>query len=382
MGWMGFRRSLSARMDVTMGRMIKRGILTGIATGAVLIVSGCISIDGKPRPRLAGYPTSTIGSRFIDADNVGKHSYGFGFSENAGMAYTCRGGHIDMDHLRIAADYTKYLSEKTYPRLLKGDKEFTFNLNVDPSKYFVEFEYPDNWKDLPKEDREKISKEVSIELGEYLTFTMVNWHEILTWYGFRSVGFFPEFPSAFSWEDVYSNLLGTRLAAQALKDTTRGYDETMTILIKNELENLGVQSASTSRYASEKMRGKWFTGIVLPDIRERNMDIGLDDGFVTPTLVPDVCPDVKPQSYPAPALKNFYKYGFRMRLEVEPRIWEQRGIFKAVYPTGDGTRIKLPEHFPLIINNMREEALKLGYHVLPLTPPSSLSADSSVHTLP
>ena len=236
------RSSYLVRRDVTMGRIIKRGILGGIAAGAVLAVGGCFSINGEPRPRLAGYPTSTIGSRFIDANNVGKHSYGLGFSENAGMAYTCRGGHIDMDHLRIAADYTKYLSKKTYPCLLKGDKKFTFNLNVDPSKYFVEFEYPDNWKNLPKEDREKISKEVSIELGEYLTFTMVNWHEILTWYGFRSVGFFPEFPSAFSWEDVYSNLLGTRLAAQALKDTSKGYDETMTILIKNELENLGVQS--------------------------------------------------------------------------------------------------------------------------------------------
>jgi hypothetical protein len=362
---MGFRKSLSARLGVTMGRMIKRGILAGIAAAIVFVVSGCISLGGEPRPRLAGYPASTIGSRFIDADNLGKHSYGLGFSESAGMAYTCKGGHIDMDHLRIAADYTKYLSEKTYARLLKSDKTFTFNLNVDPSKYFVELEYPDNWKDLPKEGREKISKEVSIELGEYLTFTMVNWHEILTWYGFRSVGFFPEFPSAFSWEDVYSNLLGTRLAAQALKETSKGYDETMTILIKNELENLGVQSASTSRHASEKMRGKWFTGIVLPDIKERNMDIGLDDGFVTPTLVPGICPDAQPQSYPAPALENFYKYGFRMRLEVEPRIWEQHKIFKVVYPKGDGTRIKLPEHLPIIIENMKEEAQKLAYHTLP-----------------
>jgi hypothetical protein len=346
-------------------RITKQTILGGLAIGFVLAVGGCFSIGGEPRPRLAGYPASTVGSRFLDANGLGRHSYGLSFPENAGMAYTCRGGHIDIDHLRIAADYTKYLSEKTYPRLLKGDKKFTFALNVDPSKYFVKLDYPDNWEYLPKEDREKISKEVSIEIGEYLTFTMVNWHEILTWYGFRSVGFFPEFPSAFSWEDVYSNLLGTRLAAQAIKDTSRRYDEAMTILIKNELETLGVQSAATSRNASEKMRGKWFSGIALPDIKERNMDIGLDDGFVTPTLVPDVCPDAKPQSYPAPTLDSFHKYGFSITLEVEPRIWEQHGILKAVYPKGDGTRIKLPEHFPLIIDNMREKAQKLGHHILP-----------------
>jgi len=352
-------------MVVRLERIIKSAILAGIAAAAVLAVSGCVSINGEPRPRLGGYPASTIGSRFIDTNSLGKHSYGFGFAENAGMVYTCRGGHIDMDHIRIAADYTKYLSERTYSRLLKGDKEFTFKLNVDPSKYFTELEYPDNWKTLSKKEREKISKEVSIDLGEYLTFTMVNWHEVLTWYGFKSVGFFPEFPSAFSWEDSYSNLLGTRLAAQALKDKEKGFDETMTVLIKTELENLGVQSAGTSRHASEKMRGKWFSGIALPEITERNMDIGLDDGFVTPTLVPGICPDAKPQSYPAPALDNFHKYGFRMKLEVEPRIWERQRILKIVYPKGDGTRIKLPKHLSIILNNMKEEALRMGYNVMP-----------------
>jgi hypothetical protein len=346
-------------------RITKQAVSGGLAVGIALAVGGCFSIGGEPRPRLAGYPAATFGSRFIDANSLGRHSYGFSFPENAGIAYTCRGGHIDIDHLRIAADYTKYLSEKIYPRLLKGDKKFTFALNVDPSKYFVELEYPANWKDMPKKDREKISKEVSIELGEYLAFTMVNWHEILTWYGFRSVGFFPEFPSAFSWEDVYSNLLGARLAAQALKDTSKGYDEAMTILIKDELETLGVQSAGASRHASEKMRGKWFSGIALPDIKERNMDIGLDDGFVTPTLVPDVCPNATPQSYPAPTLDNFYTCGFSIKLEVETRTWEKQRILQIVYPQGNGYRIKLPEHLPLIFDAMKKDAQKLGYNVLP-----------------
>jgi hypothetical protein len=194
---------------------------------------------------------------------------------------------------------------------------------------------------------------------------MVEWHEILTWYGFHTVGFLPEFPSAFSWEDSYSNLIGTRLGTQALRDTSKGYNEAMTILIKQELENLGVQSAKTSRDASEKMRGKWFTGSIVPDITERNMDMGLEDGYVTPTLVPGICPDAKPQSYPAPKLDTFHKYGFKMKLEVEPHIWEGRRIFKAAYPQGDGTRIKLPQDLPAILNDMQQEARKLGYHYLP-----------------
>ena len=54
-------------------------------------------------------------------------------------------------------------------------------------------------------------------------------HEILTWHGFRCVGFLPEFLSAFSWEDSFSNLLGTVVASKALRDTEHPYDEAMTI---------------------------------------------------------------------------------------------------------------------------------------------------------
>jgi len=352
-------------MSVALVQAIKSLVVVSVATAIAMVMTGCISINDGPRTRVGAYPASIIGTRFLDANGLGKHSYGYSFSENGGIAYTCRGGHIDIDHVRIAADYTKYLFKKAYSHLRRGDKEFKFGLNVDPSMYFVDLEYPDDWQNLPKEEKEKISKEVSIELGQYLTFTMVSWHEILTWYGFHTVGFLPEFPSAFSWEDSYSNLLGTRLGVQALRDTSKKYDEMMTILIKQELENLGVQSASTSRNASEKMRGNWFSGIILPNIKERNMDIGLKNGYVTPTLVPDICPDAKPQSYPAPALDNFYKYGFKMKLEVEPCIWEQKKILKVVYPQGNGTRIKLPEHLPVILDDMKKEAEKLGYNEMP-----------------
>ena len=56
-------------------------------------------------------------------------------------------------------------------------------------------------------------------MGPYMAYTMVTWHEILTWFGYKSVGIVPEYHSSFSWEDTYSNLLGTVLAARALRDT-------------------------------------------------------------------------------------------------------------------------------------------------------------------
>jgi hypothetical protein len=359
---MGGRKVVMSKMVIQIITPLAAAAATTVIT---LAMTGCISINKGPRTRLGAYPANVIGTRFADANTLGKHSYRYSLSEGGGIAYTCRGGHVDLDHLRIAADYTKYLSQKSYSHLLKGDKDFTFGLNVDPSKFFVELRYPADWGDLPKEEKEKIAKEASIEFGAYLTYTMVSWHEILTWYGFHTVGFLPEFPSAFSWEDNYSNLLGTRLGVQALQDTSKKYDEAMTILIKQELEKLGIQSAKTAKDASEKMRGKWFSGIFVPDITERNMDIGLDDGYVTPTLVPGICPGVNPQSYPIPALDSFYKHGFSITLEVEPHTWEQHRIFKVVYPQGNGTRIRLPEDLPAILDDMKQEARKLGYNAMP-----------------
>jgi len=50
-----------------------------------------MSFSGEPSQDWPAIRTSTVGSRFIDANSAGKHAYGgFGFSENAGMAYTCR----------------------------------------------------------------------------------------------------------------------------------------------------------------------------------------------------------------------------------------------------------------------------------------------------
>src|SRR4030042_1438284 len=78
----------------------------------------------------------------------------------------------------------------------------------------------------------------------------------------------------------------TKNAAQAGLDEEHSYNEAVTIAMKKELEDLQVQSRQTAWNAAEKMRGIWFDGLVLVDMKERNLDIGLDDGFVTPVLVP------------------------------------------------------------------------------------------------
>lgn len=343
-------------------------VLVGIAAGATVAVGGC-SFNGEPRIRTGSYATATLGTNFLDPNDLGTHSYQTPFNdEKDGIVYTCRGGHIDIAHVRIAADNVRYLYYLIRKNLMAADSEFTFKASDEPSRYYVHLKYPDKWKSLRQSDKKAIADEVSLELSQYFSYTMTTWHEVLTWFGYKSTGIFPEFPSAFSWEDNYSNLVGTRLGAQALADEEHEYDEAITIIIKKELENLGVQSSDTAEYAAEKMKGKWWNGtpfVVYVEMKERNMDLGYVDGFVTPTLVPDICAGATPQSYPVPRLTSLERLGFSMTIEVEPREFEKRDILKIVYPDGGSDRIELATKLPIIIEYIKQKAIKMGYTVMP-----------------
>jgi hypothetical protein len=254
---------------------------------------------------------------------------------------------------------------------MAGVSEFTFKASEEPSRYYVHLNYPDNWQTLRPSDKKTIADEVSLELSQYFSYTMTTWHEVLTWFGYKSTGIFPEFPSAFSWEDNYSNLVGARLGAQAVADPEREYDEAMTMVLRQELEYLGVRSGEVAWYAAEKMKGKWWEGtpfVVYVEMKQRNMDIGLKDGFVTPTLVPDICEGATPQSYPVPGLRTTTRLGFSLTLEVEPREFEKGDILKIIYPDGGGSRIELTAQLPTIIESIKQQAVKMGYTVMPPKP--------------
>lgn len=343
-------------MDVR--KTIKLAGMAGVVTGLIFI-NGC-SVGNEPRIRLGSYATATPGTNFLDINSLGRHSYGNFLFENNGIVYTCRGGHIDIAHVRINADNVRYLYYKVRKNLINGNRDFTFKLNVEPSTYFVRIYYPHGWSSKTRKEREAISEELAMELSQYFTFTMTTWHEVLTWFGYKCMAFLPEQPSAFSWEDVYSNLVGIRIGAQALQDQEHDYDKAVTIALRSELENLGIQSSRTARKASEKMRGIWYDGIFLVDMKERNLDIGLDDGFVTPMLVPGVCEGTEALSYPVPTLEQFDKYGFKMRLEVEPREFEKGKVLKIVYPNGGYKRIQPAKHLGVIVGYIKNVIEKRG----------------------
>ncbi|MFI4910588.1 MAG: DUF4056 domain-containing protein [Sedimentisphaeraceae bacterium JB056] len=332
-----------------------------------VIFCGC-SINGEPRPRLGSYATNTIGTNFIDDKILGNHSFSNAWGENNGIVYTCRGGHIDIAHVRIAADYTRYLSQKVKCTIDCKNTNLSFRLNVEPSTYFVTLTYPENWDTLTAQQKEEISREVSLELGAYFTYIMTTWHEVLTWFGYKCMMVVPENPSAFSWEDIYSNLMGIRLSTKVMSENMPDYDKALTNMLLYELQNLGIQSRETAREASEEMRNKWYTGITLVDMKFRNIDIGLDDGFVTPAVVEGICPNVTVKSYPIPTIEKFKGYGFELDLEIEPKEFEKDKILDIIYLNKDNCRIIPVKHLPLLVDFIKEQEIGKGNTVSPQNP--------------
>ncbi len=320
-----------------------------------VILAGC-SVTGGPRARLGYLPTDTFGIRFPDPNKLGHHSYGLGIPDRGGIVYTCKAGHIDIDHVRGNADNTRHIFKLLRKTLSKGKKSLSFSITGEPSTNKVRLTYPQDWDQ--RADKEKIIAEIAFDTAPYLAFHTTIWHEILTWFGYHYALIEPEFNSAFSWEDVYSNLTGTQLAVEAMKDPNRNFDKAMVEAIYRRLEKLDVQPRSTAIAASDKMRGKWYTGNFVPDMKMRNFDIGLD-GTVTPTLVPDVegC-NSEPLPLPAPTLDTLERYGFSITYEIKPNaLLVQDRIFKAA----GSKRIFPAKHFPAIIEHMKKDAAEKGY---------------------
>jgi len=373
-------------MKKTMNRRhVFAGVLLPGFMMAVLAGAGCQAIpdDGLSGrasdvvaagfnfpPKLRGGVTACalLGAPFLGED-LGTHGYYLRLSEKNGIAYTCRGGHIDTTHLRIAADWTAYLAAKSYRRLMRGDTSFSYKLLADRSSHRVHITYPANWRTLPQEQRQRIAREAALIMGPYMAYVMVTWHEMLTWYGYRSVGIIGESHSAFSWEDGYSNLLGTIIAARALRDTQHSYNEAVKIALDEEMRRLGVQPADVAKHASESVRGSWYTGYVgfFVEMRMHNFDIGVDDGLVGPSLVPNVrvCPGAQPAFYPVPSLEGLARYGLSASVEIEPHEWEKGKLLRIAYPNGGGRQIDPAVHFaPIMAHICREAAERYGPDML------------------
>jgi len=264
---------------------------------------------------LPGYRITNI----LDPKELGHHAYDSGVVrlgydaenggllhlENNGIVYTCRGGFIDTAHVRDNVDWTIYLATTIARNLEQG---VTIRLPDEIGKRRIVVQ------PVPADLVARIGRRrITLPLAQWAAFQIAVWHEIATWYGWSSVLGFPEVVSAFSPEDLYSNILGERIAigiaAQRTASSEVIYNHSVDEWLAEILGHLGVVSKQLSLEAMRAVDGLWWDSEVrLPNAKlvlRRNLDL---DDELSPWLVPD---ELMPRSLrqacgdtPAPLLLN------------------------------------------------------------------------------
>jgi hypothetical protein len=307
----------------------------------------------RPSP----YFGSISGLSYTEVQDLGRHDYDSFFGENNSLIYTARAGYIDMGHLRESADRTRYLFEVCYEKIRNSQLDFSYEI-IEPAQYHVYVKYPDNWDSLSDDRRNQIAREVAIDLGQHFAHLSTIWHEIVTWYGYASTGLLSEKASSFSWEDGYSDLLGTKIAASVLREN-RPYNEGMTAKIVQEIQKLDPQSVEIAKKATETIKGKWFSGrYPFLSMKRRNFDVGFDDGYITPFRVPGICGDVPVEPCRVPTLDSLKKHGFTVRLTMTPRERERRNILSIIHSSRKQETLEPVKDFPVIVRHIRDEAIR------------------------
>ena len=224
----------------------------------------------------------------LDVDTLGTHQFNKGFitfeprggkrllsNEVSGILYTCRGGFLDIAHVRDNADRTVFFASQIEQLAATGG---TIPLSGDGAgaRHRVVL------KPLDKQlVRAHGLREVVVSLAEWLDYQAGIWHEITTWYGWASTPF-SERPSAFSPEDLYSNFVGTKIAGTIFRrhaaTSELEYERAATAAIKDALIKLGPLPQAASRRAFEYVDGIWWDSTKrVPEntiVRHRNFNIG------------------------------------------------------------------------------------------------------------
>ena len=187
---------------------------------------------------------------------------GFQHREHNGIIYTCRGGFLDTAHVRDFADLTWFLAARVEARLETGG---TIELRDYGGRRRVTI------RPVRRDEIREVGRtSLAIAVAARLSFDLSVWREIATWYGYESVPPWSEKLSSFSPEDLYSNLLGTKLAEGILRTTAipdrRKWDLAMTTWLAAAMDALGIVPIDAAREVMESLDGTyWSSARRIPD---------------------------------------------------------------------------------------------------------------------
>jgi hypothetical protein len=334
----------------------------------------CCLFGSELRAKLLGLPIPFYRiPNVLDPDALGPHSYDAGAvrvgfadqhpiavdSERNGLVYTCRGGFIDVAHVRDNVDWALFLAAQFGRNL---GEPFEIDLGNEAGRRRVEV------KPLAKEVIDRVGRRrISVWLAEWLAFQLSVWHELATWYGFESVSGFPERDSAFSPEDLYSNALGGRLLAGIVHrrqaDTASLYEKAVNAWLLQVLAHLKPVPKDVAKQAVAALDGHWWDSRMrLPSpalVLRRNFAVASP---LVPWRVPeDVAPPALAALCAGETAQPLWVHGERLRVPLARYVTlrieldAERAANEHLLEYGG---VVTQEDFPALAESVRQQALR------------------------
>src|SRR5882724_3567587 len=208
----------------------------------------CCALAADMAIHLASAHVPVVIRGVISTRGVGRHSYltDGELTENNGLVYTRRGGFIDTAHTRDNADSAAFLALKLRPLLARGQGRVDFGPKGGARSVRIT-------RSVPAKDLARISDLLAIRI----TFDLSVWTELVQYYGLTKFRGAQEVYSAFTVDDLYSNLLGAHLGVAALESGVP-YDRAMDIALATAFQNLGAVSQAETRRVLARLAGSWW----------------------------------------------------------------------------------------------------------------------------
>lgn len=321
----------------------------------LLAMAGCNG--SAPRTRLGALPFPGLLTLYTLADpnDLGVTRYEstpriVGDERSRGILYTKRAGFLDLAHVREAMDWTWYANRQV-AIAIRAQKPEAELAGIDGCSFRILFNYPDDWNVMTDEEKDIVIKELARRIGGTIAFHAMTWHEIITWFDYRTTLIIPEKGSAFTYEDTASHLIGMMAADEAIRNTTGSWNKDATFALNNTLVKMEVVSAQDASVAVKLVEGKWWKNSVCV---RRHIDVGNHLGEVQPWVVRGApWGDVAAQTLQLPALTDVLgrDYVGFWEMRIEPSILIPSRVLRV---TELPSRVIDPRvHFPILMNDIK-----------------------------
>lgn len=273
-----------------------------------------------------------------------------------GIIYTKRAGFVDMAHVVNSVLWANETSKTVAAGLRQARNSISLR-KFEHSEVSILFSSSPIGSESTGPDSEQRIQAVSRITGECVASELGTWHEIITWFGYMTTGIWSEKPSAFTYEDLVSHLVGLQVFEAISGEPDRAKFGSA---LRRVLDSLGLVDKKLASKAVYSVKGLWWG----PWLYTRRMlDIGEKDGLVHPWTVPGTEDDLHdgngPITFTVPCTKMPEGYTLR--------IVPSASILRSLRKSLPGTPAIIDPHrdFPVIVDEIRSEVRKeMGDHAI------------------